>query len=119
MNEYVENAKKVLTATTQKVVEKSTVIYSTTKLSLKITKLKSEMDECYKKIGEIVYANYKGGEASSDDIEVLCGKIEALRTEIDEISAEIAETKGAAVCPNCGAEIKKDCSYCAKCGTEI
>ena len=119
MKEYVESAKKVITSTTQKVVGKSGVIYSTTKLSLKITKLKAEADECYKKIGEIVYANYKGTEVSGDEAETLCAKIEKLHEEIDVISAQIAEVKGALVCSNCGAEIRKGSSYCAKCGTEI
>lgn len=119
MKEYVENAKKVLSATTQKVVEKSTTLYSATKLSLKISKIKADVDVCYKKIGEIVYTTYKGGDAAGEEIEVLCNKIESLKAEIDEISVQIAEVKGAAVCANCGAEVKKDSTYCAKCGTEV
>ena len=119
MNEYVENAKKILGNATQKVVEKSSTIYSTTKLSLKASKLKADADECYKKIGEIVYTTYKGGDANGDEIEVMCSKIESIKEEIEKLSAEIAAAKGVAVCAGCGAEIKKGSTYCAKCGTEI
>lgn len=119
MNEYVETAKKMLGNATQKVVEKSNSIYSTTKLSLKISKLKADVDECYKKIGEIVYTTYKGGDANGDEIETLCGKIESVKAEIEELSAQIASVKGVEVCAVCGAEIKKGSTYCAKCGTEV
>lgn len=119
MNKYLEDAKKFLGKATSTVVEKSGEVYSTAKLSLKISKLKSEAEECYKKIGEIVYANYKGNEVSGDEAETLCAQIEKIYNEIDGISAKLAEIKGTAICPNCGSEVKKDSSYCAKCGTEM
>lgn len=119
MNEYVKNAKDFLAGATQKVVEKSGTLYSTTKLSLKISKLKAEIDENYKKIGNIVYSNYAGKDIEADDVETLCAAIQNMYNEIDEVSAEIAKLKGAIVCDVCGSEIQKGSSFCAKCGREI
>ena len=119
MNEYVKSAKDFIADTTQKVVEKSGTIYSTTKLSLKISKLKGKIDSNYKKIGEIVYSNYAGMDVEADDAETLCAEIKAMYDEIDEISAEIAKLKGSIVCDVCGAEVQKGNSFCAKCGKEI
>lgn len=119
MNEYVEKAKKILTATSHKVLRKSSKIYSTTKLSLQVSNLKAEIDENYKKIGEIFYASYKGDSASGEEAELICKKIEELKEEIDTISAQISEIKDVDVCKNCGAEVSKDSAYCAKCGEEI
>ncbi len=119
MNEYVKNAKDFLAGATQKVVEKSGTLYSTTKLSLKISKLKSEIDENYKKIGTMAYYNYIGKEVEADDVETLCAQIQSMYNEIDEISAEIAKLKGTLVCDVCGSEIQKGSSFCAKCGKEI
>ena len=117
--EYFESAKKIFVSTTQKVAEKSGEVYSTTKLSLKISKLKGEIEKRYTKIGEIVYANYKGDEVSGEDVETLCTEIENIYENIDELSAEIAKIRDAVVCPVCGSEIKKGSSFCAKCGAEI
>lgn len=119
VNEYVESAKEVLASAAKKVVEKSTVIYSTTKLNYEISKLKDEIKDCYIKIGEMFYANYNGKETSREDAEALCRKIDSLKEDIDEISAQIALVKGNAVCDNCGAEVTKESTYCAKCGKEL
>lgn len=119
VNGYVESAKEVLTSAAKKVVEKSSVIYSTTKLTYEISKLRDEINKCYKEMGEMFYANYKGKETSGEDAEALCRKIDDLKEDIDKISAEIAYIKGNAVCDNCGAEVTKESSYCAKCGREL
>ena len=119
VNEYVESAKEVLTSAAKKVVEKSSVIYSTTKLTYEISKLRDEMNKCYKELGQIFYANYLGKETSGEDAEELCRKIDGLKEDIDRIAAEIAYVKGNAVCDNCGAEVTKESSYCAKCGKEL
>ncbi len=119
MNEYVESAKKIVESTAQKVIKKSGDIYSITKMSLQMSKVKSEIDDCYKKIGKMFYASYRGDTASGDEAELLCKKIDELMEEIEVISNQIAEIKDVAVCKNCGAEVKKESPYCAKCGEEI
>lgn len=119
MNEYVKNAKDFIAGATHKVVEKSGTLYSTTKLSLKISKIKGAIDENYKKIGEIVYSNYSGADVDAVDAETLCAEIQNMYNEIDELSAEIAKLKGSVVCEVCGAEVQKGNSFCAKCGKEI
>ena len=119
MNEYVETARKVITDTAGKVAETSNNLYNTARLSLKISKLKTNINECYRKMGEICYKNYQGKETSEEDAENLCVQIDKINERIARLSAEIAELKGCAVCENCGAEIQKDSSYCAKCGAEV
>ena len=119
MNEYVENAKKIVATTARKVIKKSGDIYSTTKLSLQISKLKGDIDECYRKIGKMFYENYCGESQSGEDVELLCKKIDELNKKIKDISEQISEIKDVAVCKNCGAEVKKDDPYCAKCGEDF
>ena len=119
VNEYVESAKEVLASAAKTVVKKSSEIYSTTKLTYEISKLRDEMNKCYKDMGKIFYDNYKGKEIDEDDVAELCGRIDELRNDIDKVSAEIARIKGNSVCNNCGAEVTKESSYCAKCGKEL
>ena len=119
MQEYVETAKKSITSATKKVIKKSSEVYEVTKLSLKISSIKDDIDDEYKKIGKIIYDNYKGSEVSSDEVEKICDEIEKLKIQVKELSEQLAEVKNVAVCPNCGAEISKESSFCAKCGEKV
>ena len=119
VNEYVESAKEVLASAAKKVVEKSSEIYATTKLTYEISKLRDEINRSYKQLGEMFYANYLGKETSSEEAEALCRKIEGLKADIDKVAVEIALVKGHNVCDNCGAEVTKESVYCAKCGREL
>lgn len=119
MQEYVENAKKTITSATRKVIKKSSEMYEVTKLSLKISALKGDIEEKYKEIGEIAYKSYKGDEITSESAEELFAKIDEINSKIDEYSKKLAAAKNNAVCPYCGAELSKDSTYCASCGEKI
>ena len=119
MQEYVETAKKTITNTTKKVVEKSMEIYEATKLSLKIASLKDDIEKKYIKMGDLMYKKYKGEEVGAEDVEVICGEVDGINAEIDKLSQLLAEVKKLSVCASCGAEISKTSSFCAKCGAKI
>ncbi len=119
VNEYVESAKEVLASAAKKVVEKSSEIYATTKLTYEISKLRDEINRSYKELGEMFYANYLGKETSADEAEAICRRIEGLKADIDKVAVEIAHIKGNNVCENCGAEVTRESVYCAKCGKEL
>ncbi len=119
MQEYVENAKKVLTSATKKVLRKSSEIYETTKVSLKISSLKSDIDAKYAEIGKAAYKSYKGEEISSDAAEKLFMEIDKINDEIAELSQKLSDMKDVVICPECGSEISKDSMFCANCGERI
>lgn len=119
MQEYVENAKKAVTSATKKVVKKSGEIYEATKISLKISALKSDIDEKYCEIGKAAYKSYKGEEISSELAEKTFAEIDEINEKINELSAKLSEIKDVNICPSCGAEISKSSAFCAKCGEKI
>ena len=119
MQEYVETAKKVVTSATKKVVKKSAEIYETTKVSLKISALKSKIDEKYCEIGKIAYKGYKGESVSPDAADKLFAEIDGINENISELSSKLSEMKDVKVCPSCGAEISKTSTFCAECGEKI
>lgn len=119
MNEYVEKAKKTFSSFGRKAIRKSTEVYEITKTSVKISSIKEAINEEYKKIGEIVYKNYRGQDVPSGELEEICGKIEELNSQIEDLSVNLANLKNLTSCPVCGAEITKDSTFCAKCGEKI
>lgn len=119
MQEYLDNAKKFITSFTKKAVKKSSEVYENTKLSIKISNIKTDIEEEYKKIGKIVYEKYKGKEISSDDAEAICSKIDLLFGKIDDLNQKMAENKDVHICPACGAEVSPESTFCANCGEKI
>ena len=91
------------------------------KLSMKISELKSQINDIYKEIGECVYQKHtRDGEYDiSKEIEEKCTKIDVLSDEIDSNLKQCLELKDKRQCPNCFAEIEKDVKFCPKCGSPI
>ena len=90
------------------------------KLRMKIADLKSQINEIYKEIGEIVYQKHtRDGEYDIEkEIEEKCTKIDVLSDEIESNLKQCLELKDKRQCPNCFAEIEKDVKSCPKCGTK-
>lgn len=88
------------------------------KLRMKIADLKSQINEIYKEIGEIVYQKHtRDGEYNIEkEIEEKCTKIDVLSDEIESNLKQCLELKDKRQCPNCFAEIEKDVKFCPKCG---
>ena len=90
------------------------------KLRMKISELKSQINDIYKEIGECVYQKHTrdGKYDISKEIEEKCTKIDVLSDEIDSNLKQCLELKDKRQCPNCFAEIEKDVKFCPKCGTK-
>ena len=90
------------------------------KLRMKISELKSQINDIYKEIGECVYQKHtrEGEYDISKEIEEKCTKIDVLSDEIDSNLKQCLELKDKRQCPNCFAEIEKDVKFCPKCGTK-
>ena len=84
------------------------------KLRMKISELKSQINDIYKEIGECVYQKHtRDGEYDiSKEIEEKCTKIDVLSDEIDSNLKQCLELKDKRQCPNCFAEIEKDVKFC-------
>ena len=81
------------------------------KLRMKISDLKSQINDIYKEIGETVYQKHtRNGEYDIEkEIEEKCTKIDVLSDEIDSNLKQ---------CSSCFAEIEKDVKFCPKCGAK-
>lgn len=71
----------------------------------------------YLEIGKAVFEKYKDG--ASEDFSEQCEKIEMANTEIDKIKDEILIIKNAKLCPNCGAEVVAENTFCPGCGSAM
>jgi rubrerythrin len=99
------------------ITDKSKDVIEITKLNSQINGEKDKIKELYYKIGEQVYQAYKGG--GENDFSAACAEISEIETKIAELQNKVLELKNAAKCPNCGAEVSKETTFCSKCGTKI
>ena len=90
------------------------------KLRMKISDLKSQINTIYKEIGETVYQKHtrEGEYDITKEIEEKCTKIDVLSDEIESNLKQCLELKDKRQYPSCFAEIEKDVKFCPKCGAK-
>lgn len=81
---------------------------------------KSDIEELYEEIGEIVYQKHVREEDINikEDIQEYCKKIDELSEKVKECRMEILNLKDKKQCEACYSEIEKDAKFCPKCGNE-
>ena len=91
------------------------------KLRLKIGDLKSQINDVYKEIGEVVYQKHIREEEYdiSKEVEEKCTKIDVMSDEIETYLKECLELRDKRQCPNCFVEIEKDAKFCPNCGQKL
>lgn len=89
-------------------------------LRLKISDLKSQINDIYGEIGKKVYEKHVREEEVNikADLEEECSKIDILSAEIESKLQECLELKNKRVCQNCYKEIDKDTKFCPECGAK-
>ena len=105
--------------------DKTGKIAKETKLKLKISELKSEINTIYTEIGKkayekhtIKYGSEKCTENVCEQIKEKCLKIDVLSDEIDNLLKQCLELNDKKQCENCYAEIEKDVKFCPHCGAK-
>lgn len=114
-----------------KISEKASTAYKVTadktgklakeaKLKLKMSNLKSQINDIYLDIGAKIYEKHllKEDINIKNDLEEECTKIDILTNQIEEILNECLELNNKKQCLKCFAKIDKDCKFCPECGTK-
>ena len=98
--------------------DKTGKIAKETKLKLKMSDLKSKIEEIYENIGEIVYQGYKSEGQIEEKINEKCKEIDGINKEINSLEEQCIELRDKKICVNCKQEINKTVKFCPNCGTE-
>ena len=113
ISEKASTAYKVTAAKTVKLAKEA-------KLKLKMSNLKSQINDIYLDIGAKIYEKHllKEDINIKNDLEEECTKIDILTNQIEEILNECLELNNKKQCLKCFAKIDKDCKFCPECGTK-
>ena len=101
----------------QSTMLKANNLADTAKLSMRTNELNKSIQEVYTKLGEQYYALH--GSQPEEALAELCGQVDQLNAEIQEIRVELQRIKQIKVCPNCGSENPSDASFCNQCSAAL
>lgn len=99
------------------VAQKTKDLSGTAKLNIDIKSKEDFIQKQYAEIGKMYYAEHKDDNAGAY-IEQMALVTEA-QDSIQKMKEEIMKLKGAAQCPNCGAQVNPGASFCGKCGAKM
>lgn len=121
--EFFDKLGKKATEAYKITADKTGKLAKETKLKIKISDLKSQINDLYEEIGKNVYQKHiredeEANKEIEEDINNLCTKIDVLSDEIDSLLEQCLELKDRKQCKNCYKEIDKDDKYCPNCGAK-
>lgn len=108
---------RVVSDTSQSVVNKTRELGELAKLSSKVSDLERRESQLYKTIGKLYVEHY-----GDDPDEVFVAALDSLKETKKRIAgykAEIKRLKGVGKCSSCGADVEPGHQFCCKCGAKV
>jgi regulator of replication initiation timing len=114
----------------RKVAKKTNTTVDIKRVEMEIGSTKKQMDDLYRKLGEMVYDNKAMNAPENSEVAGIVAKISDLKQLIISKEEEIKDIKvgkvstpmpepGKRFCPNCGKVNDVDNKFCAECGTKM
>ena len=101
------------------VSKKAGELLSVAKLNIRVVELKAEVNTALRELGEMLYATHTGDPTDSETLLAKLESIDALKTQIADLNAQIGREQAAAACPTCGAFVKEEDTFCGACGGQL
>ena len=101
------------------VSKKAGELLSVAKLNIRVVELKAEVNTALRELGEMLYATHTGDPTDSETLLAKLESIDALKTQIADLNAQIGREQADAACPTCGAAIQEGDQFCRECGGKL
>mgnify|MGYP000305956249 CR=1 FL=1 len=83
--------------------KKTEEMVEASKLKLQEVSVNADLQDCYEKIGSLVYRSKKSGEDNAQAIDQLVEQADVLLEQLAQLQSKREEIKKMKKCPNCGA----------------
>ena len=90
-----------------------------TKLGLRLVDVQSSIELLYKEVGRMVYDAHNGIEIDREELEARLCLIDEKEELLQQLRAQVAESKEGSLCPVCGETCSKEDAFCKKCGAPL
>lgn len=112
LNSLLDKAMSVANVAGKKTEE----MVEVSKLKLQEVSLNADLQNCYERIGSLVYRSRKSGLDNEAEITEIIAQVDALLEELAQNQSKREELKKVKKCPNCGAACAVDSHFCSRCG---
>ena len=99
--------------------EKASDVLESGKLNLKINTEERKIEQATLKIGQCLLRSLDAGQEYDESIMNLYEEIQASRTAISSIKADLTNLSGVVFCPSCHAKNPPESKFCRDCGTKL
>lgn len=99
--------------------KKSNEVIELSRLKVNRSKIKSNIDDEYKKLGSAFYKIKRENYNDEDHVNSICDKIDKLYYDLDEIELKISNLKNTKVCKCCSHKNPTNSEYCSSCGVHL
>lgn len=101
-----------------KVAAKTSDAMEISKNQMERVRLKSEISESFRQLGEVYY-NMVAGNDSEERVKVLLREIDKLYGDLKLLEDTISAKGGPKFCPSCTYKNIAEAEFCIKCGTKL
>ena len=99
--------------------DKTGKIAKETKMRLKMSELKSQVNDLYEEIGKKIYEKHIAKEeVKKEEIKEICVQIDVLSDEIESLLKQCLDLRDKKQCSKCFTEIDKNVKFCPNCGAK-
>ena len=89
------------------------------RLKYRLNLLKSKLEDAYRDIGRLRFAEHCGETVSHEEYDDLLTKAADLDRQIRVCQTRLADLQDYLTCPQCGNRMKKGLNFCPKCGEKL
>ena len=114
---FFDKIGQTISAGVSSVSDSTKTFAGTAKLNSQINTAKNNIKKTYEDMGKYYYDNR--GNASTAELDRMCGEIDKLNDEIHDLELKVKLAKGIVPCSNCGADVSVNSSFCANCGAKV
>lgn len=99
--------------------KKTSELTGIAKLKYTIHSNEQKLDKCFAEIGRLYYEMKKEEADHEIEISTLMMQVDKISADLVLNNAELMKLKKSVPCPECGAEIAKECIFCPVCGLKL
>lgn len=115
IDELISSAKTMV----DKAGKQTDKVLEISKLKYQSIQLQNELSHLYEQLGVAVYAKMTEEADNGDLLASLADEITEVRAALGVVEDKISEQKSQRTCPDCGAKLPRDASFCSHCGAKL